>query len=223
MDPLRLLLVDDHSMITEALASSLSTAMDFWVIGRSTTHDPNLVDTIRRSRPDIITIEVEPLGSAIGKVLRQLMAACPTAHVVVLTASHNVSHAVEAARAGVDAWVPKEQGAAELQTVLRGVCNGQSWFPPEMLSAVLRQLRADIQSAREQTSALDILNPQKRDVLLSMMDGKRGRQIAEDLLISADTVRTHTRNIFAKLEVHNRLEAVKVARAAGIRTPEPSV
>jgi DNA-binding NarL/FixJ family response regulator len=53
-----------------------------------------------------------------------------------------------------------------------------------------------------------------------MMDGKRGRQIAQDLLISTDTVRTHTRNIFAKLDVHSRLEAVRVARAAGLRAPE---
>ena len=52
-----------------------------------------------------------------------------------------------------------------------------------------------------------------------MMDGKRGRQIAQDLLISTDTVRTHTRNIFAKLDVHSRLEAVRVARAAGLALP----
>jgi two-component system nitrate/nitrite response regulator NarL len=56
-------------------------------------------------------------------------------------------------------------------------------------------------------------------VLLAMMDGKRGGQIATDLTISADTVRTHIRNIFAKLDVHSRLEAVRVARAAGLRAP----
>jgi len=65
-----------------------------------------------------------------------------------------------------------------------------------------------------------VLSPRERDVLLSMMDGKRGRQIAEELLISADTVRTHTRNIFAKLDVHSRLEAVSVALAAGFRPKE---
>ncbi len=67
-----------------------------------------------------------------------------------------------------------------------------------------------------------MLSPRERDVLLSMMDGKRGKQIADDLMISADTVRTHTRNIYAKLDVHNRLEAVRVARAAGVRVPQHS-
>lgn len=220
MDPVRILLVDDHLMVTEALASRLSAAMDLWVAGRCTTADPNLLDIVRGLRPDVITIEVQPLGPAAGQVLQGLVAARPEAKVVVLSADHNIGHAVEAARAGVAAWVAKEQGAAELETVVRGVCQGYSWFPPDMLGAILRELRADVSRAREHDDLLDVLSPRERDVLLSMMDGKRGRQIAQDLLISTDTVRTHTRNIFAKLDVHSRLEAVRVARAAGLHRPE---
>ncbi len=217
MDPVRILLVDDHLMVTEALASRLSSAMDLWVAGRCTTADPSLLDIVRGLRPDVITIEVEPLGPAVGEVLTSLVAARPEAKVVVLSADHDLAHAVEAARAGVAAWVAKEQGAAELETVIRGVCQGSAWFPPEMLGAVLRELRADVSRAREHENLLDVLSPRERDVLVSMMDGKRGRQIAQELLISTDTVRTHTRNIFAKLDVHSRLEAVRVARAAGLR------
>jgi NarL family two-component system response regulator LiaR len=217
MDPVRILLVDDHLMVTEALASRLSAAMDLWVAGRCTTADPSLLDIVRGLRPDVITIEVEPLGPAVGEVLTALVAARPEAKVVVLSADHDVAHAVEAARAGVAAWVAKEQGAAELETVIRGVSHGYAWFPPEMLGAILCELRADVSRAREHENLLDVLSPRERDVLVSMMDGKRGRQIAQDLLISTDTVRTHTRNIFAKLDVHSRLEAVRVARAAGLR------
>ncbi len=220
VDMLRLLLVDDHMMVTEALASRLSAALDLWVAGRCATGDPNLIDIVRGLRPDVITIEVEPLGSAVGEVLRQLMAARPAMHVVVLSADHNVAHAVEAARVGVAAWVAKEQGAAELETVLRGVCHGYSWFPPEMLGEIVRELRTDIRRAAGHGDPLGVLSPRERDVLLCMVDGKRGAQIATDLLISADTVRTHTRNIFAKLDVHSRLEAVSVALEAGVRPGE---
>ncbi len=118
------LLVDDHLMVTEALASRLSAAMDLWVAGRCTTADPNLLDIVRGLRPDVITIEVEPLGQAVGEVLQGLVTARPEAKVVVLSADHDIAHAVEAARAGVAAWVAKEQGAAELETVIRGVCQG---------------------------------------------------------------------------------------------------
>lgn len=220
MSPLRLLLIDDHLMVTEALASRLSSAMDLWVAGRCATTDPNLLDIARGLRPDVITVEVEPLGPGAGELLRQLVAARPEARVVVLSAGHDVSQAVAAARAGVSAWVAKEQGAAELETVLRGVCQGHSWWPPEMLGEVLRELRADVQRARENGDSLEVLSDRERDVLAGMMAGKRGRQIAEDLHISTDTVRTHTRNIFAKLEVHSRLEAVRVARAAGLEPEE---
>lgn len=221
MSPLRLLLIDDHLMVTEALASRLSSAMDLWVAGRCTTTDPSLLDIVQGVRPDVITIEVEPLGAAVGETLRAIMAARPEAKLVVLSSDHDLSHAIEAARIGVHAWVAKEQGAAELETVLRGVYEGKSWWPPDMLGEIMRELRADIRRAREDGDALDMLSPRERDVLIGMMAGKRGRQIAQDLMISTDTVRTHTRNIFAKLDVHSRLEAVRVARAAGLHRQEP--
>jgi two-component system, NarL family, response regulator LiaR len=223
MNPVRLLLVDDHLMVTEALASRFSAATDIWVAGRCATADPSLLDIVRGVRPDVITIEVEPLGSTIGEVIRLLMAARPEAHVVVLSSDHNVAHAVEAARAGVAAWVAKEQDTAELETVVRGVVEGKSWFPPEMLGEILRQLRDDIRRVKVHDDVLNLLSPRERDVLLSMMEGKRGRQIAQDLMISTDTVRAHIRNIFAKLDVHSRLEAVRVAHAAGLRPPEQPV
>jgi two-component system nitrate/nitrite response regulator NarL len=218
MSPTRLMLVDDHLMITEALASRLSAAMDLWVAGRCTTADPNLIDIVRGLRPDVIVIEVAPFGHEITDVLGKLMAARPQAKVMVLTSDRDVAHAVEAARAGVVAWVAKEQGAAEFEAALRGVIKGESWFPPHMLGEILRELRADAGRAR-QPDSLGVLSRREREVLLAMMDGKPGGQIATDLTISADTVRTHIRNIFAKLDVHSRLEAVRVARGAGLRAP----
>jgi len=216
VDVLRLLLVDDYRMVTEALASRLSMAPDLWVARCCGTDDPQLPEIVRWLRPDVILIEVEPLGFAVGEVLLQLRSAWPPARVVVVSADHDVSHAVSAARAGADAWVSKQQGADDLETVLRGVCRGHSWFPPEMLGEILRELRDDVRKAREDNDPLDVLSPREREVLSSMVEGKRGQQIAEELLISADTVRTHTRSIFSKLEVHSRLEAVSVARAAGL-------
>jgi two-component system nitrate/nitrite response regulator NarL len=87
---------------------------------------------------------------------------------------------------------------------------------------VLRGLRTDIRQATDRTGPLDMLSPRELDVLASMVDGRHGPQIAEHLSISVDTVRTHTRSILAKLGVHSRLEAVRVARAAGLRASEHS-
>jgi len=89
-----------------------------------------------------------------------------------------------------------------------------------MLGSILRELRDDVRKAREDSDPLAVLSPRERDVLVGMAGGKRATQIAEELLISADTVRTHTRSIFSKLDVRSRPEAVRVARAAGLRLPE---
>ena len=215
----RLLLVDDHLMLTEALAVRLQEASDLWVAGRCTASDPRLPDIARRLRPDVITIEVEQLGHAFEDVLGALTEACPAAAIVALSSDADVEHAVLAARAGVPAWVPKDSTADELAAVLRGVCQGQAWYPPRFLGPVLRGLLADVRRARDHSGPLDGLSPRERDVLTSMVAGLHGRQIAEHLVISTDTVRTHTKNILAKLGVHSRLEAVRVARAAGLRPP----
>ena len=220
MDVLRLVLVDDYRMVTEALASRLSSAPDLWVAGCCQTDDPRLPEVVRWLRPDIVLIDVEPLGIAIAEVLGRIRAAWPDARIIVVSADEEISHAVDAARAGADAWVSKSQGADQLETVLRGVARGYSWFPPEMLGEVIRGLRDDVETARESSNLLDTLSPRELDVLTSMAKGKRARQIAAELMISADTVRTHTRSIFGKLEVHSRIEAVSVAWAAGLRPEE---
>jgi DNA-binding NarL/FixJ family response regulator/peptidoglycan/xylan/chitin deacetylase (PgdA/CDA1 family) len=219
-DTRRLLLVDDFRMVTQAFASRLSAARDLWVAGCCTRDDPKLPEVVRWLRPDVIVIDVEPLGVLVGEVVQRLLAAWPAARVVVVSGDHDVAHAVDAARAGAAAWLPGGGPADELEAVVRGVCQGDSWFPPEMLGEILRELRDDVRKAREDSDPLGVLSPRERDVLASMAEGKRASQIAEQLLISADTVRTHTRSILSKLDVRSGPEAVRVARAAGLRPPE---
>jgi two-component system, NarL family, response regulator LiaR len=217
---IRVLVVDEHQMVAEALAARLSAAPGLWVAGCATTSDPRLPEKARWLRPDVIVIDVEPFGFAVGEVLKGLAAAWPPAHAVVVSPGSNISQGVAAARAGAAAWVSTDQGADDLETVVRGVCSGRAWFPPEILGEILRGLLQGRGQPREATGSLDTLTPRERDVLACMVEGKKGREIAAELVISMDTVRTHTRGIFSKLDVHSRLEAVSVARAAGLRPRE---
>jgi two-component system nitrate/nitrite response regulator NarL len=214
---LRLLMVDDHLMLTEALSAHLSGMDDVWVVGQCATWDPALPQVVERLRPDVITIDVEPLGSSMREVFEQLLDAWPSARIVVLTAGHNARLAADAARSGAAAWVPKEHSVEELTEVVRGVSRGSAWYPPEVLGLVLRELRSDVERAYDRTGPLDVLSDRERDVLMGMVAGQRSAEIAQDLRISTETVRTHTRSILAKLHVHSQVEAVSVASAAGLR------
>jgi DNA-binding NarL/FixJ family response regulator len=219
MEVRRLLLVDHYRMVTEVLAARLSAAPDLWIAGCYRADDPQLPEIVGVLRPDVIIVDVTPFGRAVGETVLRLLAAWPPARVVVVSGDTDTAHPVEAARAGAVAWVSREQGVDELEAVLRWVCRGHAWFPPETIGTILRELRDDVRRAREEGDPLDVLSQRERDVLASMAGGKSGRQIAEELMISTETVRTHTRSIFSKLDVHSRLEAVRVARAAGLGPP----
>lgn len=213
----RVLLVDSHAMLTDALTVQLSTAEDLWVVGSVSPDDPRLMDIVRTQRPDVITTEIGTATIATGGMLRRLRAAWPPAHLVVLTGSHDCAHAVAAARAGAAAWVSKESPLDHLLAVLRGVPLGYAFYPPQQLGAVLRELRNDVQRARDCSVRLDVLSHREREVLLRMVDGQPVSQIAVESVVSTSTVRTHVRSILTKLGVRSRLEAVSVARAAGLR------
>jgi two-component system nitrate/nitrite response regulator NarL len=135
---------------------------------------------------------------------------------VVLSSVRSPRVAVAAARAGASAWVAKEQRAGDLERVLRTVAGGWSWWPPFLLGPVLAGLRADVARVRAQQGPLSLLSRRERQVLAALTDGKHAGAIAGELAISTDTVRTHIRNIFCKLDVHSRLEAVKLGREMGL-------
>ncbi|MGH4002825.1 MAG: LuxR C-terminal-related transcriptional regulator, partial [Pseudonocardiaceae bacterium] len=120
-------------------------------------------------------------------------------------------------RAGAAAWVSKECSLDHLLTVLRSVPLGHAFYPPRQLGVVLRELLDDARRARDYSARLDVLSDREHEVLLRIVDGKPVSQIAAESVVSTNTVRTHVRSILTKLGVRSRLEAVSVARAAGLR------
>jgi DNA-binding NarL/FixJ family response regulator len=224
VSPVRVLLVDDHQMLTEALAARLSSTPDIVVVGHCAARNPHPEMLVTVARPDVITIEVTLVRDA-APLLTLLRTAWPPAHFVVLTASRDPQQAVEAARAGAVGWVSKESSIDALAYALRCASCGYACFPPEQLGRVLRELRADVGRAQRRDGPLDSLTCRERAVLMCLVEGRRRAEIAEELGLSANTVRTHTNKIFAKLGVHSRLEAVTAARSAlrGSRPPPTGV
>lgn len=212
---LRILLLDEHQMLVEALAARLSTEPDLWVSGRNISACHGLVASARRTWPDVIVVEIAPLDAARRDLLEQLRRRVPDAHLVVLTATADPALALEAARLGAEGWVSKEATAQELVAVIRAAGRGRAWYPPEQFGAVLAGLREDARRAQAR-GPLDALTGREHDVLAAMVDGQSVATIAERLRVSANTVRTHVSSIYDKLAVHSRLEAVVVARAAGL-------
>ncbi|HEY3895765.1 MAG TPA: response regulator transcription factor [Pseudonocardiaceae bacterium] len=220
LNPVRVLLVDDQQMLIEALAAKLSTTPDIVVVGHCCAGDPHPDELATLLRPDVITIEVAQAPDAVA-LLTLFRTAWPPARLVVLTASRDPEQAADAARAGADGWVSKESSIDALTYALRCASRGHACFPPEHLGHVLQELRADAGRVQSRDGPLEMLTPRERDVVLCLAAGRSPAETADELGMSANTVRTHANKIFAKLGVHSRLEAVAVARGALRRTRPP--
>ncbi|MDQ4092267.1 MAG: response regulator transcription factor, partial [Actinomycetota bacterium] len=194
-----------------------SSTPDIVVVGHCVARDPHPEAQVTAARPDVIAIEVS-LARDAAPLLTLFRTAWPPAHFVVLTASRDPEQAVEAARAGAVGWVSKESSIDIFTDALRCASRGYACFPPQQLGRVLQELRADVGRAQRRDGPLDSLTCRERAVLMYLVEGRRQTEIAEELGLLANTVRTHTNKIFAKLGVHSRLEAVAVARSA-LRVP----
>lgn len=176
-----------------------------------------------RGSVEVLVVEEPAPGASIADGMDGIRAARAIgARVVVLAAGDDPTGAVEAARAGADAWLPRGCSADELLHVVRHVADGHAFYPPETQVAILRALRADVTDATRRTAQqaedgpLAALTAREREVLEDLADGHDARGIAIRLGLSYNTVRTHMNEIFRKLDVHSRIEAIRLALAARV-------
>ena len=136
---------------------------------------------------------------------------------VAITDGTDAGAMAAAVRAGARAIVLEHEPIEGLTRVLGAVAAGETHIPPATLTAVLGALLAVEEPSPEQ-QAVARLTDRERDVLELLVAGKRRAEVAASMFVSVNTVRTHTRNLLAKLEVHSSVEAVSVARRAGLGT-----
>jgi NarL family two-component system response regulator LiaR len=218
----RVVVLDEHRMFTEALALTLAVEPDLRVVDRGAVSEPDLARRVAAARPDVVVVDVEPVGERTAELVGGLLAAHAGTRVLVLTGRHDPALLVAAVRAGAAGWLTKDCSPGELLAAVRAVCRGHGWLSPADLGVVLPALRAGLDAAGGRPDPLAVLSRQERRVLTGLVDGAGGAEIAAALQLSEGTVRTHLHKVFGKLGVHSRLEAVSVARAAGMRPSVPT-
>lgn len=215
---LRVLIVDDHRVFAEAIASRLQAEADLSVVGQANTAAQAL-DAVETLDPDVVLMDVELGGDDGIDLASRLRAAYPALAIIVVSFLTDPVRVGEAVRAGAAGWVTKDAPTEELLGAIRGVAAGESWIPPRLLTGVLRDLLTTRRIVDEDEERLGRLTPRERSVLDMMADGLDRSAIAERMFLSTNTVRTHVQNIFAKLHVRSSLEAV--ALALRVRSTRP--
>ena len=214
MTGITVLVVDDHTLFADALQARLAQEPDLRRVsiacGAREAHAQ-----VAALRPAVVILDVL-LGDGSGlELVEQIREISPETRVVMLTGVESVDAVWTALSRGARAWLPKTVDTDHLVRVVRGVHRGEAWVAPELLGRVLTALTD--RAVKPQRDPLAGLTAREREVLQCLVDGLSRADIAKRLRVSANTVRTHTQNLIAKLGVHSTLESVAVALRYGLR------
>jgi DNA-binding NarL/FixJ family response regulator len=211
-EPLRLLIAEDHPLYRKGLRTLLGTVPDFALVGEAES-GRDAIDLALALQPDVVLMDLQmPDGSGI-EATREIVAASPTTKILVVTLFEDDDSVFAALRAGARGYVLKDTDEEEMIRAIRAVANGEAIFGPSVASRVLAYFAAP---RREAPHVFPTLTEREREILGLIARGKSNTAIAGDLSLSPKTVANHVSNIFGKLQVADRAEAIIRARDAGL-------
>ena len=212
---IRVLLADEQSLFRDAVKVVLSSESDLVVVGEA-GDGIQAVAEAERVQPDIALLD-SGLPNCDGiRATQQISLKVPDCRVIVFSAQEDEQVLVQALEAGASGYLSKGAPLADLIEATRAVHRGEALIPPRMLGALLQRL---ILRRRERDDALKRmakLTRREREVLALLAQGADNDAIAQELVISPETARTHIQNVLGKLGVHSRLEAAAFVTQNGI-------
>jgi DNA-binding NarL/FixJ family response regulator len=209
MEPIRILVADDHAVLREGICALLARHADLQVVGEA-SNGVEALEQVRALQPDVVLMDISmPVMDGL-EATRQIKAQHPEVRVLILTQHENKEYVMPLLQAGASGYILKKAGGAELVNAIRAVFTEGAYLHPSIARAVMNQA-----SHRAETLP-PALTERERQVLTLIAEGLTGREIAEKLCLSEKTVNTHRANIMEKLGVHNRAELVKYAIREGL-------
>lgn len=205
----RVVLVDDHHVVRRGLRSFLDSFADISVIGEAANGE-ELLAQVEQYRPDVVVMDLLMPGGITGiETTRRLRTLLPQTQVVVLTAYTDDARVIAALRVGAIGYVRKDAAPDLLLSAVRSAALGRSVLDPKIAGAVLQELL-------EQSSVEPGLTERELEVLRQLAHGRTNREIAMQLIISEETVKSHVGNILAKLQLAHRTQAALYALKQGL-------
>jgi DNA-binding NarL/FixJ family response regulator len=210
--PMRVLLVDDHSLVRSAIRQALE-APDIVVVGEARTAEEAL-EMAPRLRPDLLLLDIDLPGMSGIEAVRELAPRLPDTRVVMLTVSTDRRDLLEAVRHGAAGYLTKDLTGDALLRAVRGLRRGDLPMSRVHAAQVLEHLQRGGRAASSQADEVGgLLSAREHEVLRLLADGLTDREIATALAISPRTVESHVSSVLRKLGVRNRAEAAQRYRS----------
>ena len=202
--PIRILIVEDHPVFREGLATIIGSEPDLLLVAQAATAVEAITE-FRRHRPEITLMDVRLPGMNGTDALITIRGAFPDARIIMLTSSDSDGDIQRALRAGASGYILKSMPKNELLGVIKLVHAGRRHVPPDVAARVAEHLGEDDLTDRE------------LQVLRLIRDGYRNKQIADQLAIAETTVNFHIKNLVDKLQANDRTHAITIAVRQGLR------
>jgi DNA-binding NarL/FixJ family response regulator len=212
METVRILIADDHPLFRKGLRTLLKSEPDLDVVGEATSGEEAIAmaDT---HHPDVILMDLQMPGKSGFDATREISASSPHVHILVVTLFHDDGFIFEALRAGARGYMLKDTNEEEMIRAIRAIASGEAIFSPGVASRIIGFFASSRQDLSQE--AFSDLTTREREILDLIARGETNVSIAERLVLSLKTVRNHVSNIYSKLQVADRAQAVIRARDRG--------
>lgn len=209
MSAIRVLLVEDQTLMRQGLKTILSLEPGMQVVGEASDGESGMRLALE-IRPDIILMDVQMPRMNGVDATAAICAAWPAARVIILTTFDRDDYVFQGIRAGAMGYLLKDTPAENLVATIRRVHAGEPFIQPEIASRALREL------VRPQALPLEPLTEREREVLMLLAQGATNKEIAERLVLTEGTVKNHVSSLLGKLQAENRTQAADIARRYGL-------
>lgn len=203
--PIKVFLADDHPLFRSGLKFSLGMNKDFIILGEA-SDGYTAVEKIKEEKPDIVLIDLDMPGLSGIAAIRLIKTIMPDLIMLILSTYSDEKHVREAMNAGADGYLLKNIPLEELQNVIHQYISGDTCFSPYLVNISLEQ-NPVVNTVKHDDFGLTL---REREVFDHLSQGISNKEISNELFISVETVKSHIKNIYKKLDVKNRVEAVKI-------------
>jgi len=216
-EPTTIIIADDHEVVRKGLRSYLDTVKEFKVVAEASSREET-IELVKEHVPDLLLLDLIMPGMDGVETTRKVKTISPRTQVVVLTSYHEDEHVFPALKAGAISYILKDIRMEKLVEALNRAAQGEATLHPRVAARVLQNMRGN----SDNLQVISDLTERELDVLRLIANGLSNNQIAEQLVISENTVKGHVSNILSKLHLADRTQVAVFAWQKGIMRPGQS-
>jgi NarL family two-component system response regulator LiaR len=213
MQKIRVLVVDDHTIVRDGISALLALSGDMEVVGEA-ANGSEALQMVKQTQPDVVVMDIAmPIMGGL-EATRRIRKESPRTRVLILTQYDDKEYVFPLLEAGASGFISKVAASVDLTSGIRSVYQGDAFLSP----SIAKLLIEGYQGGNRQTGhePYEQLTDRERDVLKLVAEGFTTREIADLLKVTPKTVEGHKTNLMAKLDIHNRIDLVKYALRKGI-------